>query len=411
MFHFRKAILNIQRHWTKSLLAVSTCMLIVVFLLLFFRGLETNLRQLEALPDAIPIEGRINNLNGTLSSRMMIRESMIDALDQSAYVTDLSYTAELSAALDDLPEDESLDAGSFTLPLCLGVNRAEAYPVLATGTVLFMQGYGPEALSGAEPVCMIRNQELNDLGLAVGDKVRLTLFNITYPGDNAMKKFHRLGKYAVTIIGSFDPATGEGATRSAQVVFPVGWLRALYAQQQVMFFADSAHFLVARPLELNQFKAEMDKVGFMPVISQANSTQRGTSLTVNDETFIKAATRLKENISLQRLIMPFVILIVGLLGFVVSYLLLQSRRPEIAIMRSLGVSQKSCFIMLLFESAVLELCGSLAGVAAASLLVDVDIALGLAVVIPFFAVYMAGTAVALILLGRFSVMQVLTALD
>ena len=47
----------------------------------------------------------------------------------------------------------------------------------------------------------------------------------------------------------------------------------------------------------------------------------------------------------------------------------------------------------------------------AQLLVEVDIVLGLAVVIPFFAVYMAGTAVALILLGRFSVMQVLTALD
>ena len=67
--------------------------------------------------------------------------------------------------------------------------------------------------------------------------------------------------------------------------------------------------------------------------------------------------------------------------------------------------------MLLFESAVLELAGSLAGVVTALLLVKVDFVLGLAVVVPFFAVYMAGTAVALIALGRFSVMQVLTALD
>ena len=51
------------------------------------------------------------------------------------------------------------------------------------------------------------------------------------------------------------------------------------------------------------------------------------------------------------------------------------------------------------------------GVAAALILVKVDFVLGLAVVVPFFAVYMAGTAVALIALGRFSVMQVLTALD
>ncbi|MEN6419687.1 MAG: FtsX-like permease family protein [Clostridiaceae bacterium] len=386
-------------------------MLIVVFLLLFFRGLETNLRQLNALPDAIPIEGRIHNLNGTLSSGMMIQERVVDALDQSAYVADFDYTSELSAAMGDLVEDETTDASDFTLPLCLGVNRAEAYPVLTATEVLFRPGDGPKELAGAEPVCVMQKQKLNELGFAVGDKVRMNLFNITYPGDNAMKKFHRLGEYDVTIIGSFDPTLGDGSARPAQVVFPVAWLRSIYAQKEVMFFADSARFRVVHPLELNRFKEEMKVIGLMPVISQANSTQRGTSLTVNDETFIKAATRLKENISLQRMIMPFVILIVGLLGFVVSNLLLQSRRPEIAIMRSLGVSQKSCFVMLLFESAILELSGSLAGVVAASLLVDVDVLLGLAVVAPFFIVYMAGTAVALIFLGRFSVMQVLTALD
>jgi hypothetical protein len=386
-------------------------MLIVVFLTLFFRGLETNLRQLEALPDAIPIEGQIHNLNGTLSSGMMIRESVIDALDQSGYVTNLDYTSELTATMGEMSEDEATDAGVFTFPLCLGVNRAEAYPGLTSGEALFAEGSAPKVLAGAEPVCVIRKQELNEMGLSMGDKVRMTLFYITYPNDNAMKRFHRLGVYEMTIAGSFDLTTSENMPRPAQVVFPVGWLRTIYAQQEVLFFADSAHFQVAQPLELNRFKAEMDKIGLLPVISQANATQRGTSLTVNDETFIKAATRVKENISLQQMLMPFVVLIVGLLGFVVSYLLLQSRRPEVAIMRSLGVSQKSCFVMLLFESAILELSGSLVGVVAASLLVDVDIVLGLAVVVPFFAVYMAGTAVALILLGRFSVMQVLTALD
>ena len=386
-------------------------MLIVVFLFLFFRGLETNLRQLEALPAAIPVEGRICNLNGTLTSEMMIRDGVIDALDQSEYVTDLDYTAELSATLGEMSEDEATDGGVFTFPLCLGVNRAEANTNLTSSQVLFAKGNNLEELAGAEPVCVMRKEELDEKGFALGDKIRLTLFNITYPYDNAMRRFHRLGVYEVTIIGSFTPNIGESTARPAQVIFPVGWLRAVFAQEQVTFFADSARFRVAKPLELNRFKEEMDKAGLLPVISQANTTQRGTSLTVNDETFIKAATRLKENISLQRMLMPFVILIVGLLGFVVSYLLLQSRRPEVAIMRSLGVNQKSCFIMLLFESAILELSGSLAGIVAASLLVEVDIVLALAVVIPFFAVYMAGTAVALFLLGRFSVMQVLTALD
>jgi hypothetical protein len=386
-------------------------MLIVVFLFLFFRGLETNLRQLEALPNAIPVEGRISNLNGTLTSEMMIRESVINALGQSKYVSDLDYTSELSATFGRMAEEEATDAGAFLFPLCLGVNRAEACADLTPEEAVFAKGFGPDALSGSEPVCVMRKQELDEQGLALGDRVRMTLFSISYPHDNAMKGYHLLGEYEVTIIGSFDPLLRNSSARAVQVVFPIGWLHEIYVQKDILFFADSAHFWVAHPLELNQFKTEMHEIGLLPVISQANATQRGTSLTVNDETFIKTATRLKENISLQKMLMPFVAIIVGLLGFVVSYLLLQSRRPEIAILRSLGVSQRSCFVMLLFESAILELSGSLLGVVAASLLVSLDVALGLAVVVPFFAVYMAGTAVALILLGRFSVMQVLTALD
>lgn len=393
------------------MLAASTCMFIVVFLFLFFRGLETNLRQLETLPEAIPVDARISNLNGTLQSEMMIRQSVIDLLEQSKCVADLDYTSELSGTIGSMAEEEATDAGAFLFPLCIGVNRAEACADLSPKEAVFAQGVGPEVLAGAEPVCVMRKQELSDQGLALGDRVQMTLFSISYPHDNAMKGYRLLGEYEVTIVGSFDPSLRKDSSRAVQVVFPIGWLQTIYTKKDIPFFADSAHFRVAHPLELNLFKEEMHQLGLLPVISQANATQRGTSLTVNDETFIKTATRLKENIALQKMLMPFIAILVGLLGFVVSYLLLQSRRPEIAILRSLGVSQRSCFVQLLLESAILELSGSLLGVVAASLLVNLDVALGLAVVVPFFAVYMAGTAVALILLGRFSVMQVLTALD
>ena len=394
-------------------MAVCTCMLIVVFLYLFFSGLQVNLRQLEALPDAIPIEAQIRNLNGTLTSGMMIKESVIQALENSGYVKDLGYTAEIAAVKGEVSEEAAAEMGQgdMTFPLCLGVNRAEALPGIPAEEFTFAEGAQAAMLEEAQPVCVMREQELDELGLSVGDSIRMTLFNITYPNDNAMNKLYRLGVYDVRIIGSFRIPVSEDMGRTVQVIFPVKWLRELQAGDGSLFFADSAQFRVANPLELNTFKAEMHEAGLMSIISEANGSQHGNALTVYDETFIKTATRLKENITLTQILMPFVVVIVGFLGFVTSYLLLQSRRPEIAIMRSLGVSRRSCFGMLIFESAILELSGSLAGVAAASFLVDMDAALGLGVVVPFFVVYMAGTAVALAMLGRFSVMQVLTALD
>lgn len=394
-------------------MAVFSCMLIVMFLFLFFSGLLTNLRQLEALSEALPIEARISNLNGSLSSGMMIQERVIQALEDSGYVADLNYTSEIAAAMGEVSGDEAakIERGEMTFPLGLGVNRAEALLRVPAEGFTFAEGAGSDLLTGTEPVCVIREQEMDQLGLSVGDSIRVTLFSVTYPGDNSMKKYNRLGVYELRIVGSFRIPEGETVTRSAQMIFPVRWQRKIQEQAGSMFFADSARFRVAKPLDLNAFKAEMDEAGLLPVISEANASQHGVSLTVNDETFIKTATRLRENITLTELLMPFIIVIVGFLGFVVSYLLLQSRRPEIAIMRSLGVSRRKCFRMLLFESAIPVISGCLAGVVASAFLVDMDAVLGFGVGIPFFVVYMAGTAVALKMLGKFSVMQLLTALD
>lgn len=402
-----------RRHWSKSVLAVTTCLLIVVFLFLFFSGLTANLTQLEALPEAIPIDAWISNLNGSARSEMLVKETIIQGLEDSKYVKDLDYTAQIAAAIGEVTKEAATDLNQIDLPFLFGfgVNRIDASPGVPAEEFSFSEGVGPEVLAGAEPVCVMSEQELNNLGLSVGDTIRMTLFNTTFPNNNAMKNYNRLGVYEVEIIGSIRIPTGENATGNVQMIFPVQWLRQIHRQAEIMFFADSAHFRIANPLELNAFKTEMDELGVMSVISEANSTPRGDALIIYDETFIKTATRLKENITLTQLLTPFVVVIVGFLGFVTSYLLLQSRRPEIAIMRSLGVSQRSCFEMLLFESAVLELSGSLLGVVVASLFVDMSVALGLGVVFSFFVVYMAGTAVALIMLGRFSVMQVLTALD
>lgn len=390
-----------------------TCMLIVAFLFLYISGLLANRRQLADLPEALPIPARISNLNGTLSQGMMIKESVIQGFENSEYVADLDYTAETAAALTEIPEEqaEDMDRKSLTFPSCIGVNRLDAVTDLTEDEISFAAGCGPESLEGDEPVCLIGEREMEERKLSPGDSIRMTLFSISYPNDNAAMSRKWLGVYEVKIAGSFKNDYQEEPDRTVQAIFPVKWLQKLHTQAGIMFFADSAHFTVANPMELNTFKSQMKKLGLLQVISEADYSQRGNALTVYDETFIKTATRLKDNIALMQLLMPLIIGIVGLLGFVVSYLLLQSRRPEIAIMRSLGLSRWSCFRILFLENAVLELTGSLAGVILSILLIQVSAGLACAVAVPFFVVYMTGTSVALILLGRFSVMQVLTALD
>lgn len=414
MFAIRSALLNAKRHKLKSILVILACMLIVIFLFLYIGGLEENSRMLEHLPNAMTINARISNLSGTLSTGMMIKESVIQGIEESDYIEDYFYTAELGAALGAIPEDKvpEMEQGRMNFPLCLGVNRLSAYSDLDDKDITFIDGYGPELMENDEPVCIMRDRDLALWQLNAGDTVDLTLFNITYPNDNAVKDFRWLGTYSVKIVGtSREIIKPDAERRSMQVIFPVKWLQTLCHQKGTMFFADSARFQVAKPLELNAFKDEMKGLGLMSVISQAKPAQKGIALIVSDETFIKAATRLKENIGLMKAFMPFLLIVVGLVGFVVSYLLLHSRKPEFAVMRSLGVSEKSCFVILFIEHAILDFIGSILGILAAAMFIDMTIILDAAVVILFFSAYMSGTAVALAMLNRFSVMEVLSALD
>lgn len=415
MFYLQKAVLNLKRHRLKSLLAVLVCTLIVLFLFLYIGGLQANLRQLADLPQAVPVNARISNLNGTMTSGgLLIQETVIDGLASSPHVTELSYTVQLGTALGRIGKEDvqSMETGDLTFPISLGVNSLSAYPSLPVQNIDFLDGVGPEFLEGEDALCILRDRDLENNHLAVGDTVWLTLFYPTYPTDRYDLTYQWLGEFEVRIAGSYGEVLDGGEeSRPPQIIFPSKWLRKMYRQAGVMFFADSARFRVADPLELNAFKAEMKGLRLMSVISQAQHSHRGIALTVNDETFVRAAGRLMDNIALMRVFTPFVCATVCLVGFVVSYLLLQSRKPEIAVMRSLGMSGKSCFALLFLENTALNLMGGALGTLSAALLTEISVPLTAAVTGLFFVCYMAGTAAALKLLGRFSVMAVLSALE
>jgi|GEM_PF-394409 ABC-type antimicrobial peptide transport system, permease component len=415
MFYLGKAVLNVRRHKLKSLLAVLVCTLIVLFMFLYIGGVQANLQQLAGLPKAIPVYARVSNLNGTMNSGgLLIAQKVIEGLENSPHVSELRYTVQMGAALGRISEGDvaSMGTGDLTFPLTLGVNALSASPSLSAEDIDFLDGQGPELLEGDEALCIIRDQEMERHGLNVGDSIWITLFYPSYPKDRYDLTYHWLGTYQVKIAGAYSEMWDAGEdNKPPQIVLPSKWIRKLYEQRGVMFFADSVNFRVADPLQLNSFKAKMKGLHLMSVISQAQHSHRGIALTVNDETFVRAASRLMDNIRLMRVFTPFICVTVGLVGFVVSYMLLQSRKPEIAVMRSLGVSRKSCFVLLFVENAALNLLGGMMGMLCAALLSEISIMLIMVVIGLFFICYMAGTAVALKLLERFSVMAVLSSLE
>ncbi len=119
---------------------------------------------------------------------------------------------------------------------------------------------------------------------------------------------------------------------------------------------------MANTLELNEFKQEMKDLS----LRNASPTTRdfslnGVALRVNDAVFVNTATRLRRVIDAVEVFLPFLLALIACVGYLVTLLLLQSRKNEMALLRSMGLGRWKCFRIFFTEQLILVLTGIVAG--------------------------------------------------
>ena len=85
------------------------------------------------------------------------------------------------------------------------------------------------------------------------------------------------------------------------------------------------------------------------------------SLTVFDGAFNDVTDRLSRSISMMETATPFVYAVSACIGFVASFLIARRRKPEFAVMRSVGIRRADIFLGALTEQAALGLAGVITG--------------------------------------------------
>ncbi|MBE6989491.1 MAG: FtsX-like permease family protein [Ruminococcaceae bacterium] len=86
-----------------------------------------------------------------------------------------------------------------------------------------------------------------------------------------------------------------------------------------------------------------------------------TALVLRDASFIKTTENLNRSISMGRVMLSMIFLVVTLLGFIISWLMVNGRKREFALMRGLGVGRGRLFFSFFWEQALLCLAGCLLG--------------------------------------------------
>lgn len=409
MFFIRMIFRNILKHKTKSIINILICILIILLLNVYIEHIVTSKSQLNRLSKTIPIECIITNLNHSQENGLEISEDIINKLEHSTYVKDELFTVQLIAGIGDFNMKDwkkYLDYGM------VGTNSINAIPGTKDCIIELQTGESIDFLRGKDRKCIIGKNLMEQENLQIGDKVSLNTFYYTHENNYEVKvKKLELKEYEIVgVIDQLNWNINEVGILQPNIIVPFDTIRNIFYEADIPFYADSGSFQVANPEYLNEFKAEMQTIGFLNQQPNATYSYIGNTLLVRDANYISIASRLQQDIDISNGFFWIIIIIVILLGYIVSMLLTNSRQTETVLMRVMGMSFKQCFWLMLIEQVVLLILGGM--IVGIVILLSFHYhtrALAFAEIL-FIASYLLGSMVALYRINKISLMEALSQL-
>ena len=358
MFCLKTAIRNSWRRKVKSALMVLVSAVAAVFVLIYLNSIKFNQEQLLMFSRELPVTARIMNGNGSMENGLYIPKDLIDKIEGTGFVKDPLYTTQMAAVL---PTDDPSDREDIAMIRC--ANREQTIPDYEDRTIILEEGADMDFLRGNDPVCLAGENFLARNSLSIGDTIDIRLYYRQFDEFGASYKYEWLADCSLRIIGSIS-ASGSDIVR-IDILCPLGWAEEKHIQAGKDFNLDSASFTVSDSLRLNEFKAEMREY-LQGVSPDGRPTPKGDSLSVDDQIFILSASRVKDTLKILNTFAPVMFVIIALVGYTAAYLLIQDRRLDIAITRSLGTGPAACIVTMIIEYAILGLTGCLIGNACAA---------------------------------------------
>ena len=382
----------------RSVLVLCIAALLAACMAFYVGNIGVNKAALQSLSDSVPVTVRITSRNGAKTAGLNIEAKPFDHLTEAG-VHDVRCTAVAAGAFSPEVRAQEMFLGGDTI--VRAGNSLEALE-LSADNLHFADGQGAAFLSGDSAQCVIGEDYAERTGLHPGDTLSLEIYTVRQSMNGTI--YQMIGDAALEIIGT------HSAPGGADVILPVNFLRTEAETAGVSFLYDSCSALVDDSTHLKDFKAEMQKY-FMDINPSAEDPNAGDALSVEDELFVKTASRLRQNIALfQSMLVPFFALIIGLV-VLTTFLTMRSTRRDMAIARSLGVSKWRCAAPNFISTVLLDMlgCAVILPILSAALHIP---ALSALVIFGLFTLCAAlGTAAALLCLLRFDTLTLLTQVD
>lgn len=395
------SVSNIFRHKKKSMIAILLILLLITLTNIYLKNIESNIRQLNHLKDAVPVFCQITDLKGTKESGLAIPSDMLKNLEESQNIEKLTYTVRMMGGIGNFREEE------WSKYLNLNIMSSNSLKELigsGIGNMNLSLEEQEAFIDTSKPQCLVNKGVMEDRGWKIGDVIELNLYYYFYDDKEGINLFP-LNCMPVKIMGEIPEDAGTAHGMPLDLILPVRFVQEEYQKANIDFMADSASFYVKNPLKLNEFKKEMQSYHFLPQSANAFPSYCGNALTVRDDTFISLATNLQQTISLLKTcFVPICIGVMGI-GYLVSFLLMRGRQKEYLLMRMMGMKAGQCMRIYLLEQILLSLTG--AGVGAVCFIFSTDRKVIVCTAFVVLCFYLVGVCAALWIFLRKNMMELL----
>lgn len=396
---------NISRHRWKSILNLTISLLIVLVMAFYLGNLTSTKKQLDELPQKLPVSAEVWNVCGEANGGLFIPERVIDAVYQSSYAKDIAEGAQLVGQL------QKVDGGNVDDCWIQGINRLECINGLQEQAVTWAKGWDWNKFQESQNVCILNSVFSKDNSMQLEDQASFVMDRYILTLNGLVLEREPLDKADVKVVGIGSLGSLNEEQLVPDILFPLDEVKRLYAKNDKKYFASSLSFIIKNPMQMNKVKQQLKEAGLKTVVPGSNFSYAGAGLRVEDGIFIEAATSLEKSLSLLEGFLPFVLLVVIMVGYIVPHLLLQGRREEYAIMRALGTSKRRCTTVFFTEHILLAALGGAGGAIAGIVFHAADFG-SIAIVWAMFLVcYALGAAVSIWMFGRFSIAAVLSHRD
>lgn len=455
----RYSLLSIRRSGARTLVVPALAVAMLLFIATLLSTLASYETAKETLYDTTALRGYCTTMAGKYAGNLVIRNNYVQQLIDLNDLDDIAITYHKRYRYLGIAEHRDGTAGSVSqvpaptdgilltdmlnqianAPYLVFTNNVADAPefYFSQFTGEFLPGYDESMFverNWTEPVCIVSNQFMEKNGVQLGDTIRIYVVNGTSYGSSDANNPAFIG-LDLKVVGSFYRQASEdyiycplssgvldldglqdGEATSFGRPMSFGYLRRHYKDitaltPQSLFdvlldesYVSSFSFTLKDTRKLTEFKDALEEIGFS---GPKQDRDIRVALVIEDKTFLESVSSISQRSTYMQILYPVLLALVCAVGVIAAFLMINSRREEIAIMRGLGTQKKRIFLTFFYEQLFLLAAGMLCG-AAVWLSFGDAAQLGKPDLYAFFVCYALGAATALFLQNRKSAIFILS---